>query len=138
MFSRHSKYVRDGLIPISIASKAPKWYTGLEYLKLAPKWSFLREYKQGKISKFEYKDSYNLLVLSDLSPTEVVNDLCDLLKNNELYSDSANNNIVLLCYEVTTDFCHRQLVVDWFKNSDCSEICQGEFVTSDYYRMHDE
>ena len=31
------------VIPISICGKAPDWYKGLQYKKLAPKWKFFKE-----------------------------------------------------------------------------------------------
>ena len=36
-----NKYIDAGLVPISIAGKAPKFYCGYEYKALAPKYDFL-------------------------------------------------------------------------------------------------
>ena len=42
------KKLPDNVIPISICGKAPGWYGGLQYKKLAPKYDFL---SNGKILK---------------------------------------------------------------------------------------
>ena len=34
------KKLPDTIVPISICGKAPDWYTGLQYKKLAPKYGF--------------------------------------------------------------------------------------------------
>ena len=34
------------IVSISIAGKAPSWYNGIEYKKLAPKWNFFRMEKE--------------------------------------------------------------------------------------------
>ena len=36
----------ENIIPISICGKAPEWYTGLQYKKLAPKYGFFMEWKK--------------------------------------------------------------------------------------------
>lgn len=46
-YAQLKKYLADGLYPVSIAGKCPDWYHGAEYKKLAPKWSFFSEWKNG-------------------------------------------------------------------------------------------
>lgn len=36
----------DNVIPISICAKAPEWYDGIQYKKLAPKYGFFKEWKK--------------------------------------------------------------------------------------------
>lgn len=38
------KSLPDNIVPISICGKAPNWYTGLQYKKLAPKYDFFMEW----------------------------------------------------------------------------------------------
>ena len=33
----------------------------------------------------------------------------------ELYEMSGGKDIVLVCYEIPSDFCHRHLVADWLR-----------------------
>ena len=36
----------NNIVPISICGKAPDWYKGLQYKKLAPKWNFFKIWKE--------------------------------------------------------------------------------------------
>lgn len=85
---------------VSIAGKAPHWYKGREYKKLAPKWGFFQKYKNDG-NEDDYTVSYYLEVLSKLDPQEVYDEL--------------GEDAVLLCWEQTGHFCHRHLVAQWFE-----------------------
>jgi len=108
-FVRLKNYQKAGLTPISIAAKAPVWYKGSEYKKLAPKWSFYSEWKNGshKGDNDYYIKHFKEEVLDKLDPEQVIKEL-------EGFSGVTESNIILLCYEKPTDFCHRHLVADWF------------------------
>ena len=84
---------------ISIAGKAPSWYTGRQYKKLAPLYSFFKKYKEDGDEKY-YTEQYFKEVLDKLDPQEVFNEL--------------GPNAILICYEAPGKFCHRRLVADWF------------------------
>lgn len=107
-FAKIKEYEQAGLIPISIAAKAPDWYDGLEYKKLAPKWSFFNEWKNGshKGDNNYYTRQFYLQVLKETTVEYVIADLMGL-------SDGELSKVVLLCYEKPGDFCHRHLVADW-------------------------
>ena len=47
-FAKLKSYEEAGLVPVSIAAKAPDWYHGAQYKKLAPKWSFFSEWKNAR------------------------------------------------------------------------------------------
>ena len=91
--------------PVSICGKAPDWYNGPQFKKLAPKYSFFKDYKDGKISPDEYTKQFNDLVLSTLIPDAVVEEI------KSFYPDA--EEITLVCYERPSDFCHRHLVAEW-------------------------
>lgn len=95
--------IPDDIVRISIAGKAPAWYTGLQYKKVAPKTGFFLEWKKNKDNDY-YIKHYNSEVLSMLVAQNVYDDLTKL---------SSNVDCVLLCYERPEDFCHRHLVADW-------------------------
>lgn len=38
--------IPSDIVHISICGKAPDWYSGLQYKKLAPKWKFFKVYKE--------------------------------------------------------------------------------------------
>ena len=104
-----------GYVPISIAGGTPEWYLGLTYKKLAPKWSFFKEYKAGNLNEEGYIKQYNALVLDQLNLRKVLSDL-EILGGTRL---------ALLCYEKPRDFCHRHLVAEWLTRN--TEMYVGEF-----------
>lgn len=113
----------DNIIPISICGKAPDWYKGLQYRKLAPKLKFFNEWLKNKDNTF-YIEHFNTEVLNNLNQYEVINDLYNKLdtKSKEIIGvtnctpwNNNNINIALICYEKPNEFCHRHLVAEWFK-----------------------
>ena len=95
--------IPDDIVPISICGKAPDWYDGLQYKKLAPKWWFFKVWKNTKDNNY-YIENFYKEVLNKLSAMDVVADL---------YCKSAGKDVTLVCYEKPSDFCHRHLVADW-------------------------
>lgn len=104
------KSLTDNIIPISICGKAPQWYNGLQYKKLAPKYDFFMKWKETHDNDY-YIKCFNEQVLSGLNPHQVL---------NELYNLSKDKDIALICYEKPSDFCHRHLVSEWFNKHDIS------------------
>lgn len=102
-FGNLSKLKSKGITVVSIALWKPKWYSGNQYLILAPMADMLKR----DLSREEYIKEYKTRVLSRLNPRKVYYDLINRF----------GNNIALLCYEKPYEFCHRQLVAQWFKES---------------------
>lgn len=102
-FARASKLPQN-IIPISISRFPPKGYHGYKYSKLAPTESILREWKNGGTEE-KYISDYRNDVLSKLDPVV----LCANLEKA-----FPGKDVALLCYEKSGDFCHRNLVRDWF------------------------
>lgn len=100
------KKLPENIIPIAICAKAPEWYTGLQYKKLAPKWWFFQEWKENHDNDF-YIKNFKKDVLSGLNPKQVVEELIKLAEVKE------GQDLCLLCFEKPEDFCHRHLVADW-------------------------
>lgn len=107
------KKIPDTITPIAICGKAPKFYNGLIYKKLAPKYSFFSVWKQTHNNDY-YIQQFQNLVLDKLNADDVV---------AELESLSKTKDFVLVCYEKPTDFCHRHLVAKWLRENgyDCDE-----------------
>lgn len=88
-------------------------YKGNAFLKLAPKYSWWKEWEE--LSKYVdfhdsvmfYMEKYYETVLSKLEPLEVYNEL---------------DGKILLCYEDSEYFCHRHIVAEWL------ELCLGVTV----------
>lgn len=102
-------------IPVSICAKPPKGYKGLEYKKLAPSYSILMEYKRDP-DETRYIKRFESEILDKLDPHEVVKDLLILTGNNKGLDYSPD--IVLVCYEKASDFCHRHLIANWLNEYD--------------------
>lgn len=117
-FAKLNKFP-DHFIPISICGKAPDWYTGLQYKKLAPKYDFFMKWKENHDNEY-YVDCFNKQVLQPLEAYEVYDDLHKLAKSS--LCNDCNYNICLICYEKPQDFCHRHLVADWFRKNNI--ICE--------------
>lgn len=100
--------------PVAICGKSPIWYKGLQYKKLAPKYDFFMQYKQDG-DKEAYTKHFMEEVLDTLNPTQVVLDLLRLVGNFQGLSYTPE--IVLICYEKSSDFCHRHLVAEWLNNN---------------------
>ena len=119
------KSLPENIIPISICGKAPDWYKGLQYKKLAPKYGFFMEWKKNHDNDY-YIKCFNEQVLDKLNALTVMRDLIDLVNSTE---DHIGKEIALICYEKPSDFCHRHLVAEWLNSNgiqckewDCKEI----------------
>jgi len=104
------KSLPENIITISICGKAPDWYKGLQYKKLAPKYGFFMEWKKNHDNDY-YIEHFNKEVLSTLSADEVIDDIGFLVAYNQ------SKDICLICYEKPSDFCHRHLVANWLKRN---------------------
>lgn len=97
------------ITPISICAKAPAWYSGCQYKRLAPTYDCLMDWKRTHDND-AYIARYNKEVLSRLSASQVMIDLRSLRGKD--YGD-----IALVCYEKPSDFCHRHLVAQWLSDN---------------------
>lgn len=113
------KSLPESVIPISICAKAPSWYKGLQYKNLAPTYDILMKYKHDGNNE-DYIKTFNEQILSRLNASKVIFELGSL-------ADRGNTNysfdICLICYEKSSDFCHRHLVAEWLRKYgyDCKE-----------------
>lgn len=116
------KKLPSNVIPISICGKAPDWYNGIQYKKLAPKYGFFTEWKKTHDNDY-YIEHFNSEVLSSLDPRNVILELQTLIptENRERQQDdiweSFDIHIALICYEKPSDFCHRHLVAKWLTDN---------------------
>ncbi len=87
---------------VSIAAKAPFWYKGREYKKLAPKYGFFKKYKLDGDEEY-YTKQYYKEVLDKLDPQKVYEEL--------------GEDAILLCWEKPGQFCHRHIVAKWLEKA---------------------
>ena len=112
------KSLPKDIIPIAICAKSPSGYIGPSYRALAPQYGFYSKYKDdGDESYFTL--CYNDQILRNLNSTRVVADL--YCQAGKAYLDG---DIALVCYEKSTDFCHRHLVATWLRDNgfQCEEF----------------
>lgn len=107
-FAKLSK-IPSNITPIAICGKSPEWYKGIQYKKLAPKWSFFSVWKQTHDNDY-YIQHFNEEVLSPINADDIIHELYSLAGKNQ------DEDIVLICYEKPGDFCHRHLVAEWLTN----------------------
>lgn len=105
-FAQQRKYAEAGLVPVSIA-RFNRHFVGHEYKKLAPPAHII------KMSEWDYTPRYFQDVLNHLDQKVVEKEL-----------RTFGENVVLLCYEKPSDFCHRKLVAGWLQEAgiECEEF----------------
>jgi len=120
-FAKIKQLEKNSIVPISICGKAPDWYKGLQYKKLAPKYGFFMEWKKNHDNDY-YIRCFKEQVLDKLNAEDVVKELDNLLLYETTAIDYRGDfkeipKIALICYEKPSDFCHRHLVADWFNEN---------------------
>lgn len=111
-FAKLKELENHNIIPISICAKAPDWYKGLQYKKLAPKYGFFMEWKKNHDNDY-YIEHFQKEVLDRLDATNVILDFSRM----DYGFNVGENDIALICYEKPSDFCHRHLVAEWLNKN---------------------
>lgn len=111
-FAKLKELENHNIIPISICGKAPDWYMGLQYKKLAPKYGFFVEWKKNHDNDY-YIEHFKTEVLDKLDATGVILDFSRLIYSFNI----GESDICLICYEKPSDFCHRHLVAEWLNQN---------------------
>jgi hypothetical protein len=122
------KNLPSNIIPISIAGKAPAGWNGLEYKKLAPKWSFFSVWKETQDNDY-YIEHFQKEVLDKITILQVLRDLIDLSLPTDMRHPSPMY-FALVCYESPEKFCHRHLVADWLNANgiECKEFENADLL----------
>src|SRR5574338_1226918 len=76
--------------------------------ELAPTKELLKDYKEGKISKTQFKTRFLEQMNSDDISKQTIQTLTKLAKKS---------NVTLLCYEPDGEFCHRHLLQDMIESN---------------------
>lgn len=102
---------------VQVSVSKPDWFkhdtTLLE--SVCPNWDIVNMYKEGLLSQDDYRVIYNEQ-LSKLDKSALLSQL------EELCDKSGKDNIVLLCWEKSQDFCHRHLLIEWLIGT-TNELC---------------
>lgn len=103
------KSLPKDIIPIAICAKPIPGFQCAIYKQLAPRFDFYSKYKVDG-DESDFITCYNEQILKSLNPAKVVADL--YYAAGKGYCDG---DIALVCYEKSTDFCHRHLVAEWLR-----------------------
>lgn len=96
------KNIPDNIIPISVCRRSPKGYSGLEYKILAPSSVLLSEWHRNH-NEDDYRFNF-AKQLASLDASKIL-DVLNYMSNG--------HDIVLVCYEGPSKFCHRHLIAKW-------------------------
>ncbi len=111
-FAKLKELENHNITPISICAKAPDWYKGLQYKQLAPKYGFFMEWKKNHDNNY-YIEHFQSEVLDGMDAVEVVLNFSKMVHGFNV----GENDIALICYEKSSDFCHRHLVAEWLNQN---------------------
>ena len=103
------KKLPDDVVPIAICQWLPEQLRSscFHYRELAPDVNTFMEYKHtGDAERFT--DSYLRNTLARLDPHYIVPALRKWV---------GDKDFALVCYEKSSDFCHRHLVADWLRSA---------------------
>lgn len=100
-WAKTKEYEKENLIPVGISGWSPDGYAGKTYKKLAPKYSWWKEWHDKKLGIDWYTLKYKETVLQPLNPYTVIQELSTL---------GGGHDVILLCFEKPGEFCHRHLV----------------------------
>lgn len=118
-FANLRKLNKDKFRFVSIAARKPDFCGNdvEDWSFLGPSLKLVKSLKKGEITKEQYTEIYLTNIINQWPRIK------DFICLNE------NENIVLLCYEKSTDFCHRHLLRNFLniKGIECKEIDENDF-----------
>ena len=106
-----------GMFRVSISRTAPNNSYDLQLIKLAPTADLLQKYKNNSITHEEYTSVYHNQLLKLENNGYIAKFVKALSTLQELHGD-----VVLLCYEKKSDFCHRHLLAEYLNNNHNTNI----------------
>lgn len=96
---------------IQVSNTKPKWFPwGVWVLpEVYPDWEYVKGLKDGSISESEFESAYRekLSRLNRDSILRIIKEIVDF---------TGNEDVMLLCWEKSGDFCHRTILAEWLGN----------------------
>ena len=107
-FAKLKKLPKD-IIPIAICQWIPEQLRSscFHYRELAPSVDIFMDYKHTGDTEL-FTKSYNERILARLDPHYIATALRHWV---------GDKDFALVCYEKSSDFCHRHLVADWLRDA---------------------
>ena len=102
-YANFRKFPKDYKV-VSVSQYVPSWFKEpcKHYIGLAPTKELLFNYKGEDINEEEYIKIFKEDILSKLNVHRVYEEL---------------NGSILLCYEKRGEFCHRNIISEWFREN---------------------
>ena len=93
------------IVKIAVTRFPPAMWNYAVWGELAPSEGLLKSYKNKDIDEYMFKLKY-LRELDDrgLTPESV---------RQKIVKQYTNRDVILMCYERPTDFCHRHILAEW-------------------------
>lgn len=107
-FGQMRKISTMDCVPVAVCLYPPKWYDGAVCDKLAPTHEMMMGMRKEETRDF-FAIKYEEEILGRLKREEIL---------EELQRISDGKDVVLVCYEKPTDFCHRKLIGKWIGASE--------------------
>ena len=104
-FSNQKKFLKENIIPVSVAGKVDFKFNYPSIKELAPTYNIWKEYKDTGDWN-EYTKRYKSEILSKLKPEEILEKITKI--ENDYQAD-----VALVCFEGSDKNCHRHLITDW-------------------------
>lgn len=114
-FAKEKELKSKGLVCVSICAFPPKWFSGFNFINVAPKQDILLDYKKDQ-DKDKYIRRYYHEVLKNLDIEDFISTLEKISKGKD---------VALCCYEKSGDFCHRHLLARYLN-------IKGNFHITEY------
>lgn len=108
-YAKTKKYEEAGLKPVAVSGKVPPFFKGDRIKEFAPRFETFSRWKNKEITNEEYETEYR-----DYLNTLNKDSICKYL----------GNNIILICYEKSGDFCHRHTLARWLMDNFCVEVIE--------------
>ena len=96
--------IPDTVVPVGISRVIPNWFKGPTYQVLAPSWDMVKEYKETG-DEVKFAEQYADIV----SPIDEEY----FLMYMEHFTDEEHPDVVLLSWEKTGEFSHRNFLPIW-------------------------
>ena len=132
-FAKAYQFPDDKYTCIAISSSLPRYFKNLkpgsfiQYKKLCPSWDIIMEYKRNGADVERYKSRYYNEILNKLDVDQVYKELEKLSNGKDIVLFGCNG------LRGKNKFCHRHLVIKWFKDNGYEEEALGELFLN-YYK----
>lgn len=125
------KRMPDNFHPVGITQYPPKWFDRANYRGLAPTKSTLFAFKDkvevdSDAAEREYTKSFVKETIGNKDAKQEIEKIVSLLpidaqrrikEGGVPIWENPNEHLVLLCFEKTGDFCHRNIVAEWMREN---------------------